>query len=286
MIKGKLKSIKRVVAVALAGGALVAVAGDTPASAEVTCGSCTPWWHLSSGSLPRNLPPGGEGKISVLAEDLGDAGVSSSVVLRDRLPAGLTAQSVELGLGVLGTISPSFGEFFCSVLPDEVTCTVPEEITALFLGTAYSHIEIYIKVKVAETAKSGEENRASVAGGGAPNASAGRPITVSSAPTPFGIEQYEMTAENADGSLDTQAGSHPFQLTTAEALNQTADPLKPPAAVKDLRFNLPPGLIGNPTPFPQCPLTKFIGNAETRTEFLSGRHGGRDRVGDVHVPGW
>jgi hypothetical protein len=261
MIKDKLKSIKRVVAVALAGGALVALAGATPASAEVTCGSCTPWWHLSSGSLPRNLPPGGEGKISVLAEDLGDAGVSSSVVLRDRLPAGLTAQSVELGLGVLGTISPSFGEFFCSVLPDEVTCTVPEEITALFLGTAYSHIEIYIKVKVAETAKSGEENRASVVGGGAPNVSVGRPITVSSAPTPFGVEQYEMTAENADGSLDAQAGSHPFQLTTAEALNQTADPLKPPAAVKDLRFNLPPGLIGNPTPFPQCPLTKFIGNA-------------------------
>ncbi len=58
-----------------------------------------------------------------------------------------------------------------------------------------------------------------------------------------------------DGSIDTQAGSHPFQLTTVNNLNQGVN--APPEAVKDLRFNLPPGLVGNPTPFPQCPLAKF-----------------------------
>src|ERR1700683_1375818 len=33
------------------------------ASAEITCSSCKPWWHINSGSEPTNIPPGGEGKI-------------------------------------------------------------------------------------------------------------------------------------------------------------------------------------------------------------------------------
>jgi hypothetical protein len=51
------------------------------------------------------------------------------------------------------------------------------------------------------------------------------------------------------------------------ALNQAAEITLPPAAAKDLRFNLPPGLIGNPTPFPQCPLTDFLGNASNGENF-------------------
>jgi hypothetical protein len=256
--------IKRRVSLLLAVCALAALAGAAPASAEVKCTTCSPWWYLTSQSLPRDLPPGGEGRILLLAEDLGDAGVShsSSVVLRDRLPAGLTAQSVSLGLSSTEPFE-FFGEAFCSVLAKEVTCTVPGFMTEELplYGRAYSHIEAYIKVKVAETAKSGEESEVSVSGGGAPSVSLTKPLTIDAAPVPFGIEQYEMRPENADGSLDTQAGSHPFQLTTAFGLNQTASELTPPAAVKDLRFNLPPGLIGNPTPFPQCPLAKFTVNA-------------------------
>jgi hypothetical protein len=74
-----------------------------------------------------------------------------------------------------------------------------------------------------------------------------------------------MLAENADGSPDTEAGSHPFQLTTDIAMNQNSE--GQPAAAKDLRFDLPPGLIGNPTPFPQCPLAKFLGNAGSGQNF-------------------
>ena len=66
-------------------------------------------------SLPANLPRGGEGQISVIAEDRGDAGAGgSTTVLTDRLPQGLTAQTVLFGLGTLSI--PYFGEL-CSVLP-------------------------------------------------------------------------------------------------------------------------------------------------------------------------
>ncbi len=262
-------SLKRIVGAAVLSAVcslLFALASAGSASAEVTCVECGSWWGLTAASMPTDLAPGGEGRISVTAEDLGDQGVSSTVVLKDKLPAGLSAQSVALSLGVgglgLGNSPVEFlGAFLCNVQSSEVTCTVTEEFLALFqntefnLATPYSHIEAWINVKVAETAKSGEMNDVSISGGGAPAVSVQRPLTVSTQPTPFGVEQYELRPENADGSIDTQAGSHPFQLTTVDNLNQGVN--GPPEAVKDLRFNTPPGLVGNPTPFPQCPLAKF-----------------------------
>jgi hypothetical protein len=258
--EGEVIMLKRYISLLAALGAVAALAA--PAQAEVKCGECSPWWHLSLQSLPANLPPGGEGRISVFAEDLGDAGPSASspVILRDRLPAGLTAQSVSLGLPEQPA-QELLGEAFCSVLPREVTCTLPGFISEFLplYGRPYAGIEAYIKVKVSEAAKSGEVSEASISGGGAPEASLVKPLVVDPATTPFGVEQYELRPENADGSPDTQAGSHPFQLTTVLGLNQTANGLTPPAAVKDLRFKLPPGLVGNPMPFPQCPIAKFTG---------------------------
>jgi hypothetical protein len=226
--------------------------GASSALAETRCSSCVPWWHVSSGSMPSSLPPGGEGEILVTAENFGDAGLSSPVVVRDSLPAGVEAQSVSVGSGLEPTVDFRFPDEECAVSPSEIMCSfLPEP-------KPYASISIAIKVKVSDTAKSGEDNLASVSGGGASGVSVERPVAVGAGPVPFGVEQYELRAENADGSPDTQAGSHPFQLTTTFQLNQDAEPALPPAAPKDLRFNLPPGLVGNPTPFPECPLAEFI----------------------------
>jgi hypothetical protein len=239
---------------------LVGLAGVGAASAAVQCGAtCSVWWHVNTQSLPGNLPSGGEGEITVQAEDLGDNGPHGTIVLHDELPPGLAAQSVSLVATETSSYGVSLGEAFCKISsPREVTCTLEEGLAELYLPRAYSFVEAQIKVSVAASAKSGELNRASVSGGGAASVSTTWPTVVNSAPTPFGLDRYELRAENADGSPDTQAGSHPFQLTTDIALNQTRDTTKPPAAVKDLHFNLPPGLIGNPTPFPECPLSKFL----------------------------
>jgi len=261
MTRDKLKSIKHAIAFAAACMLVAGSVDAASASAEAACDGCTPWWRLSSQSFPANLPAGGEGEISVTAQNYGDAGASASapVVLRDKLPAGLTAQSVSFGTSITG-VSEFFGAAFCELQPGEVVCTIPGELAEFFLPAPYNNMEARIKVKVAANAKSGEVNSLSGGGGGAAATSAGKPISVSSAPTPFGVENYELRPENADGSPDTQAGSHPFQLTSVIALNQSAEGAKPPAAVKDLHFKLPPGLIGNPLPFPQCPLAKFIAN--------------------------
>jgi hypothetical protein len=246
--------------VAAAGVLCMGMFGVAPAAATVQCASCSAWWHVDVNSFPRDLAPGEEGEISVVAEDLGDGSPSGAVVLRTKLPAGLSAQSVRLAIrGVSQAPNAFLGAFLCSVSAGEVVCTLPDasELPPGF-ATPYTFLAAYIKVKVSATGESGEEVRASVASAAAATASASRAIVVSGSPTEFGIENYELKPENADGTPDTQAGSHPFQLTSVLGFDQSANAGAPPAAPKDLRFDLPPGLIGNPTPFPQCTTTQFL----------------------------
>ena len=126
----------------------------------------------------------------------------------------------------------------------------------------YTQIQVVILVDVEPGAHSGEVNQASVSGGGALGASVSRRVTVSEESTPYGVENYEISPEEVGGLPDTQAGSHPFQFTTTLDLNQTSKPSNPPALPKDLHFNLPPGLSGNPTPFPQCSDLLFLQRPE------------------------
>jgi multidrug efflux pump subunit AcrA (membrane-fusion protein) len=71
----------------------------------------------------------------------------------------------------------------------------------------------------------------------------------------FGVTSFDGTIINQDGSADTQAGSHPFALTTTIQFNQTTDAngnTQPDDNAKDVRVALPPGLVGDPSATPQC----------------------------------
>jgi hypothetical protein len=67
--------------------------------------------------------------------------------------------------------------------------------------------------------------------------------------TSFGIEKWELAARNADGSLDTQAGSHPFQIAGTLVLNKPG--------VRNVHVHFPAGLVGDPTVVPQCTMQEF-----------------------------
>src|SRR5262249_31394965 len=75
-------------------------------------------------------------------------------------------------------------------------------------------------------------------------------------PTPYGAAALEMAPFNEDGTPATQAGSQPFQFTTTLVLNQGREQY-PVELPKDLTFNLPPGLVGNPNATSQCTLVEF-----------------------------
>ena len=86
------------------------------------------------------------------------------------------------------------------------------------------------------------------------------PLTGGEEPTPFGIESYELKAEEEDGSPDVQAGSHPFQLTTTLEFNQVyshnsrkeeEDP-GTPALLKNADTTLPAGLVADTVGVPEC----------------------------------
>ncbi len=232
------KSICGVVAVC---ALLAACAMSAPAYAS------SPWWSLSSSAIPTNLPPGGDGTITVRAVNVGDAPTSADVMFSDTLPAGESAQHVELhalaspgDLSFLGT---------CETTPGRVQCGWPAYLPAL---NPYEYLEMRIAVKVAAGAVSGGKNQVQVTGGGAVDSSLEHPVTVSDTPAPFGVEDFSTTPEYEGGALDTRAGSHPFQLTTTLALNQTTDPVRPPALPRNIRFQLPAGLVGDATAVAQC----------------------------------
>jgi hypothetical protein len=219
-------------------------------AASAGADTLAPWWRLTSGSRPTNLAVG-PGQVVITAENLGDAnadGETEAIVIKDRLPHGITPVGVNAVAGKHG----DFPEPECAVVSaSQVECHFDEELPP------YDQIEVAIEVEVAPEASA--TNQVSVSGGGTREASLKRPLVLSSDPTTFGVSELEMDLEEQGGDPDTQAGSHPFQFTTSVTLDQNAAG-EPVALPKDLSFNLPPGLIGNPTAVPQCSLAKFSEN--------------------------
>jgi len=210
------------------------------------------------------------GVILATAVNLGDANanaVDKPITITDKLPAGLKAISIE-GNTDEGLTRQRLYPLECSL--EHLSCTFNGQnnngATSL---PPYEQMQVRIAVNVKQGASSGEVNEVGVTGGEAAPAVAKQAITISEAPIPFAVSTYEMRPEEEGGGVATQAGSHPFQLTTTLALNETYEAKfvngfviggKPVALAKDLHFKLPPGLIGNPTPFSQCPLGEFLSN--------------------------
>ncbi len=63
---------------------------------------------------------------------------------------------------------------------------------------------------------------------------------------------------NADGTPDTQAGSHPYEMTLNFALNNAGGVHPAGGPLRDLSIKLPPGLVGDPHAVPQCSRQQFI----------------------------
>jgi hypothetical protein len=190
-----------------------------------------------------------DGEIVLTATNLGDAaanGEKSPISIVDRLPKGLAAVAIEhRDYNDGGSVGP----VECSL--EKLTCVVAA-------GHLPPYQEIEVLIAVTDTgASNGATNEASISGGGAQSVSVRRPLRIGGEPPGFGVEQYELAPEEEGGAPDTQAGSHPFQLTTTLTLNQNAR-AESVALAKDLHFKVPPGLIGNPTPFPRCTLEEFL----------------------------
>src|ERR1039458_7288202 len=63
----------------------------------------------------------------------------------------------------------------------------------------------------------------------------------------YGLQRFALSATNENGTPDLQAGSHPYALTNTFLLNLPAE-----GNLKDVRLELPPGLVGDPNATPHC----------------------------------
>lgn len=267
---------------------LAALAAPAAAHAE------GPYWKLEAHSVPTylNLEPGKEAQMRVTAINLGDGAAKPPITLSDTLPKGLVATGVSIREG--DTTERS--EEGCTELskfpepPATLSCTWTKTKNTEGGGLpprvevpAYGRLELLVTVKAkegSEAPKSGEVNQATVQGANTRSESASEPITVSAAEVPFGVEKYEVRPENEDGSLETQAGSHPFQLTTVLNFDQTLKPAafgpEVPAApelAKNLTFDLPAGLVADASAVAQCSTTQFTEDVEAGQGNLNGCEG-------------
>jgi uncharacterized repeat protein (TIGR01451 family) len=233
------------------------------------------WWRAGSRSAPTVLQAGQSATVTITATNLGDTGVNATrtpVTISDVLPPGLQATAI------VG--APAFhkeASYLMSCELASLTCTSkPESFPA------FEQLQVTISVNVLPSATSGEVNQVSVHGGeqedepgaAVSGVSASRALQVGegAAQTRFGVEAqggYALVAENEGGSVDSQGGSHPFQLTTSlnlnEALERPRQLASAPALAKNLQFDLPPGLIGDPRAVQACPLVDFLAVSEADT---------------------
>ena len=213
-----------------------------------------------------------DGELLVTFENVGDATVDaavSPVELQDALPAGLRAVSVSGGVPNGPEESErNFVPIACRFLDaSHVGCTAEGSYTNQFgqvgpeIIPPFDIVKMRVGVIVQASAQPGESNRATVSGGATPAASTAFPVTISSSPAPFGVEDYQFVNEEAGGLTDVQAGSHPFQQTTTLVFNTSSaneTSAQEPASAKDVNLRWPPGLIGDPLPFPRCTIAQFF----------------------------
>ncbi len=197
-----------------------------------------------------------DGEVIVLVSNLGDAeanGETTPLQIADTLPAGLRPVTIEAVAGETPGDTGNRGPVQCTVtgLKCQFTGTLP----------SYDSVEVRIGVVVEPGYVSGESNEAQASGGDAAQVRASDPIGQAS--SAFGLESFQMSAEEEGGERDTQAGSHPFQLTTDLTFTQTgeANPVQLP---KDAGVELPPGLVGNVTSIARCSLSDFLQHVENR----------------------
>ncbi len=219
-----------------------------------------PGWQATVRTLPTYLRPGGTGVIQIDVYEVGAAASSGGATITDVLPNGLTATGPA---GIGGKCGGT----------RVVTCQVPsagEEFSNS--GSTYGEVfgggyyPVSFGVRADADAVGTETNHVTVAGGGAPGpAATSDRVTFGSSPPGFGFADFDGWFSNANGTIDAQAGSHPYELTFSFDLN-TAATLKEEekeefklagGEARNLELSLPRGFVGDPSAAPQCSRDHF-----------------------------
>jgi hypothetical protein len=186
--------------------------------------------------------------LVVTAINVGGASTDeSTITLGDSLPPSLTATEV--------AGDDSYGGFASNgVGAKNMSCSPPPTVSCTYSGTVDpgDQLVMFVTLSVGESLVQSVPNAASVSGGGAASASSNSPLEIDDTPANFGPTPGSVVAASSAG----QAGAHP-NVTTTFTMN-TSEPDIVPANAKDIRFDLPPGLVGNTVGMPRCLLSHVL----------------------------
>jgi uncharacterized repeat protein (TIGR01451 family) len=272
--------------VALTALVVVAAWGACTASAVAPA----PGWTVDSVAAPTNFSAASNAKcLANLGEPIGicdayevsviNAGSlpseNSPITISDMLPAGLTVQKISLfwsGAARLAQVLPGFNERtdlnteLGAAVGGPLCTTTPLQCTYPSIGFPIEPddtLQMVIYVTVDEPGAPGPlHNEARVSGGGAPDVSSSQDNAISSSPPSFGPANFNFFIAGLDGTRDTQAGGHPYELTTTIDVNSVistqfleGQPLPTSVQdVKDVVVDLPLGFVGSTLAAPECPL--------------------------------
>jgi hypothetical protein len=258
-----------------------------------------PGWELTSRVFPTSLAPGGVGTVEVEPVDIGEAASVGPVTITDTLPEGVTATG---RAGDIENIRPEESEILnelwaCTgngpgaspslVGATIVTCTNSASGfnfaggggTPNGAGGFNAQPELGIEIEAGPREVTGA-NQVTIAGGGAPSpASTSSVIKVGAPSAAFEFTGWDGWFSNANGTVDNQAGSHPYEATfsfdfaTAVKTTSPHTLISAGGEVKNIVVNLPPGFVGDPNAVPQC----------TREELNSVRCPNASQIGSAFV---
>jgi hypothetical protein len=184
----------------------------------------------------------------------------SPVVIRDELPAGVTAVNVAGAVGGTSLVG-SVADISC----DQVAVQCVYE-GSLLPG---QNVMMVVAVAVAPGTSGSVTDSAIVSGGGAPSASTNTTAQIGteaeSLAKPFGLASVTAQVTGPNGLPDQQAGDHPYETTVSFALNSFPRFGEYHSAgggregdMKDVIVETPPGFTGDPAAVERCPQYKVV----------------------------
>ena len=276
-----------VVVIGLLGGATCSV---TQASGA----EYAPAFSVSSLTGPTNFPPGdssGTGKYDIRVVNIGGAPTTSPITVTDTLPAGLTVHSIRMSLlSESPSGSTDYGSEGCQVDESGPSAVVTCEISASLPGALSPEIiepldERRIVIAVDTPNPPGGTlaltNHVEVSGGGASPTSVDSQNEVNEESPKPGLTFLRTLLTEPNGEPSTKAASHPYQLTMSFALNtgKLGAGFGPAGGdVKDIKFTLPAGFVGNAVANTRCTPEQF--NTTDTINLGSGNNTGFYTVND------
>jgi uncharacterized repeat protein (TIGR01451 family) len=192
----------------------------------------------------------------------------SPITVTDTLPAGVTAEAA--------TLSGPPGQVKNTSLPCDISS--PPTVTCTFEGRVLGPdevLKVLIWIGISDSTPRTITNSIAVSGGGAKPVLESAQNTISTAPASPGLDGFDLELNSANGGIDTQAGDHPFGITSTFDFASviTSAPKHPPPygplkehygveergelyvpvqEVKDVYVDLPVGFAGDPQDAAQC----------------------------------